>query len=209
MPVTIVGVPTWRDADGLAMSSRNRYLRPEQRPTALALSARPGRRGASGCRRATGRPRGGRGRCSKPHPDLTIDRLDLVDPAHARRRRLSGPARLLVAGILAGESGPIRLIDNAALTPRSRSDHAAHDAEVEDPPRHRHPGRSALRRLGDGRRGPDGGGRPAARRAGRRSSTSPTAPASRRTSSPAPAAAASSGSTAPPPGSCTLATWSS
>jgi pantoate--beta-alanine ligase len=49
------------------------------------------------------------------HPDLTIDRLDLVDPL-TLEDAIAGPARLLVAGILAGESGPIRLIDNTALT---------------------------------------------------------------------------------------------
>lgn len=39
MPVEIVGVPTTREPDGLAMSSRNRYLSAQQRATAPSIYA--------------------------------------------------------------------------------------------------------------------------------------------------------------------------
>jgi pantothenate synthetase len=48
-------------------------------------------------------------------PDLRIDRLDLVHP-ETLVDATAGPARLLVAAILPGSSGPVRLIDNIALT---------------------------------------------------------------------------------------------
>ena len=43
MPVEIVGAPTMREPDGLAMSSRNRYLSAEQRAAAPAIYRQLGR----------------------------------------------------------------------------------------------------------------------------------------------------------------------
>ncbi|MBF6214578.1 pantoate--beta-alanine ligase [Nocardia puris] len=106
----IVPIPTVREADGLALSSRNRYLDAAQRETALTLSAAL----------AAGRHAGGLGGPSvlaaaravlDTAPGLDLDYLELrsstLGPAPE-----SGNARLLVAA----KVGATRLIDNAAIT---------------------------------------------------------------------------------------------
>jgi pantoate--beta-alanine ligase len=113
MPVEIIGVPTWRDDSGLALSSRNRYLSSQQGPTALTLSRAiaAGVAAASSGREAVLRAARD---LLESTPGLIIDRLDLIDPV-TLADAASGPARLLVAAILPGPAGPIRLIDNSHL----------------------------------------------------------------------------------------------
>ncbi len=112
----IVGVPTVREADGLAMSSRNRYLSPEQRAAAAALpramqtaiAAMEG--GASGAQAL-----------AQLQADIlaagfsSVDYAVLADATTLAPLAALGqtPARLLVAARIGGT----RLIDNMPVAP--------------------------------------------------------------------------------------------
>ena len=111
----IAGVPTVRDPDGLAISSRNRFLSPAERRTALLLPAalRAGQAaaayGPAAVRKAAGEVLG-----TLADPPLRLDYLALVDPDTFEEvgDDHTGPARLLVAA----RAGAIRLIDNTLLS---------------------------------------------------------------------------------------------
>lgn len=107
--VAVVAVATIREADGLAMSSRNRYLDAAQREVAAALSAAltAGAHAAhAGAQAALDAARA----VLDAVPALTVDYLELRDlelgPLQPDR-----PGRLLVAARL----GTTRLLDNIAI----------------------------------------------------------------------------------------------
>ncbi|CAJ1579153.1 pantoate--beta-alanine ligase [[Mycobacterium] wendilense] len=109
LPTRIVGVPIVREDDGLAMSSRNRYLDAEQRARAGALSAAllAGRYAAAqGPAAAVAAARA----VLDDVPDIEVDYLEVrgpwLEPAPAQ-----GTGRLLVAARL----GTTRLLDNTAV----------------------------------------------------------------------------------------------
>jgi pantoate--beta-alanine ligase len=117
MPVEIVGAPTTREPDGLAMSSRNRYLSAEERAVAPAIHAELeraraaieagdkdfaalGRRGAEALRQAGFRP----------------DYFEIRDAATLEEP--SAESRELVV-LTAARIGRARLIDNVRATRNS------------------------------------------------------------------------------------------
>jgi pantoate--beta-alanine ligase len=105
--VEIIGVPTVREPDGLALSSRNRFLSAAERRSALALS-RALREGAA--RTEADSVLQAARKILDEEPGVRVDYLALTGtdlgepPAH-------GPARLLVAARV----GATRLIDNVPL----------------------------------------------------------------------------------------------
>jgi pantoate--beta-alanine ligase len=110
LPVEVVGAETVREPDGLALSSRNRFLSRQQRRAALALSAALGAGAAAG----SAGPEAVRRAAADvlaAEPGLALDYLELTSP-DLGRAPASGDARLLVAGGV----GTTRLIDNVAVT---------------------------------------------------------------------------------------------
>jgi pantoate--beta-alanine ligase len=111
--VEVVGMPIFREPDGLAMSSRNAYLTKEERRRALALhrgleaAQRRFREGAVEAEALLGVVRD-----ALRADDVREDYVALVDPTTLEPlQQGTSRARLLVAGYV----GATRLIDNAAL----------------------------------------------------------------------------------------------
>lgn len=111
LPIRIVGCPTLRETDGLAMSSRNRRLDAPSRTAALAIHR--------AMRDAAAAVRAGDMGAVDRIPDIlrgagfgSVDYAELADAETlAPVGDLSRPARILVAATLDG----VRLIDNLAV----------------------------------------------------------------------------------------------
>jgi pantoate--beta-alanine ligase len=113
LPVHLVGAPTVRDGDGLALSSRNRYLSPTEREAALTLS-RALRSGLAAAGDGPDAVRAAARAVLAEEPAAVLDYLELVDPATFTRAGSEhiGPALLVVAARV----GQTRLIDNVAVS---------------------------------------------------------------------------------------------
>jgi pantoate--beta-alanine ligase len=114
MDIQILGVPTVREPDGLAMSSRNNYLSPEERESALSLK--------KSIDLARDLLRGGEKRAEVvkdavrslilSHPFTEIDYIALCDPVTLDDVEVLGDETLLALAVRVGKT---RLIDNCLL----------------------------------------------------------------------------------------------
>lgn len=116
VPVRIEGVPIVRDADGLALSSRNRFLSPEERRAALVLS-----RELRGLRDRTERGEEiglASARAAIAAEDrVDLDYLELVDPSSFTVVADAGDRSGGLLAVVAARVGAVRLIDNTVVRP--------------------------------------------------------------------------------------------
>lgn len=116
--VDIVAVPIVRADDGLALSSRNRFLGPDERQAARALSSALG---TLARRAAANEPleMDEVAELVQAHPLVDLDYLEVVNPdtleplgENCRHTPFTGSALALIAA----KVGPVRLIDNMELS---------------------------------------------------------------------------------------------
>lgn len=116
LPGEIVGCPTVRDADGLALSSRNMRLSPEQRSLAVAVPqalVRMQDLAKAGARDSNGLLAAGRSRIEAA-PEIGLEYLAIVHPDTLEPVSTGIPG---ARAIIAARLGDIRLIDNLELVP--------------------------------------------------------------------------------------------
>ena len=122
LPVGLLGVPTVREQDGVAMSSRNRRLDAEQRGRARALCrSLVAAVDVAHAAREAGGPiavadlRAAAMEVLDAAPGVVVDYLDIVEPDTMQpgEPEVASDARLVVA--VAAEVGPVRLIDNVEV----------------------------------------------------------------------------------------------
>jgi pantoate--beta-alanine ligase len=114
-PVEVIGCPTVREPDGLAMSSRNAYLTPEERAAAPVVrrALLAGVDAVTGGERDPAAVRDRMAAVIHAEPLAELDYVEVVDAATLERLEpLRGEVRLLAAT----RFGRARLIDNEGAT---------------------------------------------------------------------------------------------
>jgi pantoate--beta-alanine ligase len=111
LPIDIVGVPTQREDDGLALSSRNVYLSPEERAKAVALPRALGIAATAIAKGQSPDDALATARETLTAAGFAVDYVELVDSATLGAPDARKPRRLLAAARL----GSTRLIDNIAV----------------------------------------------------------------------------------------------
>jgi pantoate--beta-alanine ligase len=113
-PVEVVAVPTVREADGLALSSRNVFLKGEAREQArtLSIALAAALTAWEGGERDADLLRSVATSVYRSHPGVRLDYLSLADPVTLQE--LHGPVE---SGIMSTAAwvGDVRLIDNVIL----------------------------------------------------------------------------------------------
>jgi pantoate--beta-alanine ligase len=114
-PVEIIGVPTVRETDGLAWSSRNQYLSAAEREQAPVLqrALQAARQLVADGERSTETILAGTREVIATAPLARIDYLEIVNVETLLHAAEAGPDSLIVAAVFFGKT---RLIDNLRLS---------------------------------------------------------------------------------------------